>query len=223
MSSVRARQPDPERIRFGQRIDILIQRVGGVSTLARMAEVSESCIRKWRSGSSEPSRCHLVRLARETGADLAWLLSGDPTGLQTAAPATHWPNVCHIAWWPRDRPGPLKWSDAPTIAIPEAWPASYNVSGEQLWLVELSAPADCLGAPSGTLIVVDGSRTRLHDGSIVVLTDREGRLLRRIRRDTRGRALLDDGSGNLPSAGSLRELQERWRVLGHVVAILQKI
>lgn len=59
---------------FDQRVQELAQRVGGLTKLADLAELSPSVIRKWRSGSSSPTLTNLAALARAGGASVAWLI-----------------------------------------------------------------------------------------------------------------------------------------------------
>lgn len=62
---------------FEERISVLADQAGSASALARMAGVSESVVRKWRGGTSEPSRPNLIALARATDVSLAWLVAGE--------------------------------------------------------------------------------------------------------------------------------------------------
>lgn len=70
--AIRARRKEP----FFVRMDMLVQMCGSASELARLAGVSESAIRKWKAGDSEPTVDRLVRLARATGVDVGWLATG---------------------------------------------------------------------------------------------------------------------------------------------------
>lgn len=62
---------------FQDRIKALIALRGNVSALAKSAGVSESVVRKWRDGTSEPSRDHLLALIHATGVNIAWLVAGE--------------------------------------------------------------------------------------------------------------------------------------------------
>lgn len=63
--------------RFVDRMNVLIRRAGSAAALARMAGVSESVVRKWRDGTSEPSREHCVAIAKADGCSVAWLVAGE--------------------------------------------------------------------------------------------------------------------------------------------------
>lgn len=62
---------------FASRMNVVIGLVGNASRLARMADVSESVVRKWRDGKSEPSRLHLVAISRAAGISINWLATGE--------------------------------------------------------------------------------------------------------------------------------------------------
>lgn len=83
----RRRQPAADTAAFSRRIGQLIESAGSASAFARLCGISESVVRKWRGGQSEPSRAYLERIARRTGASLAWLVSGEgPIYPEDAAP-----------------------------------------------------------------------------------------------------------------------------------------
>ncbi|MBL4798165.1 MAG: helix-turn-helix domain-containing protein [Oleispira sp.] len=61
---------------FSERIAHLISLHNSASKLARMAGVSESVVRKWKNGESEPSREKLQLLIAATGVSAEWLVLG---------------------------------------------------------------------------------------------------------------------------------------------------
>ncbi|MBU2967091.1 S24 family peptidase [Amphritea sp. 2_MG-2023] len=58
---------------FPDRMNVLCDKAGGGAALARMAGVSESVVRKWRQGESEPNLSKLLALADAAGVSVAWL------------------------------------------------------------------------------------------------------------------------------------------------------
>jgi transcriptional regulator with XRE-family HTH domain len=62
---------------FGERIKLLIQRVGSATEIARMCGFSEGVVRSWRDGNTDPSRARCVTLARTLGISLVWLVAGE--------------------------------------------------------------------------------------------------------------------------------------------------
>jgi len=61
---------------FKDRINMLSEKVGGTSALARLAGVSESVVRKWKLGDSEPTVSRLLALADAGQVSVNWLLTG---------------------------------------------------------------------------------------------------------------------------------------------------
>jgi phage repressor protein C with HTH and peptisase S24 domain len=71
------RQPPSGASAFSRRIAHLIRLAGNASMFARMCGVSESVVRKWRDGLSEPSRLYLERIVRHAGVSVEWLVTGE--------------------------------------------------------------------------------------------------------------------------------------------------
>jgi len=61
---------------FGERVSVAIDRVGGSTKMAEIAEVSTSVLSKWRRGESDPSRSRLVKMANAAGVSVEWLATG---------------------------------------------------------------------------------------------------------------------------------------------------
>lgn len=55
----------------------MIGLAGSASAFARTCGVSESVVRKWRDGLSEPSRLYLERIVRHAGVSVEWLVTGE--------------------------------------------------------------------------------------------------------------------------------------------------
>ncbi len=66
-----------DRHLFAERISRLVHEYESTSNLARLAGVSESVVRKWKLAQSEPSRPHLLAIARATDVTLPWLMAGE--------------------------------------------------------------------------------------------------------------------------------------------------
>lgn len=62
---------------FCERMNVLIDVVGGPAELARKSGLSRRVIDKYKSGESDPSRSRLVALAAAAGVSLRWLATGD--------------------------------------------------------------------------------------------------------------------------------------------------
>ncbi|CUB06653.1 XRE family transcriptional regulator [Marinomonas fungiae] len=62
---------------FKDRINMLSERLGGSSQLARLSGVSESVVRKWKAGSSEPTLSRLKAIAEAGGVSVQWLATGE--------------------------------------------------------------------------------------------------------------------------------------------------
>ena len=61
---------------FSRRVRQLAGEFGGIPNLARACDFSDSVVRKWIKGASEPSRLMLIKLGLCTGCSFEWLLLG---------------------------------------------------------------------------------------------------------------------------------------------------
>lgn len=73
MASVAASEKDA----FAARVRKVIALHGSANSLARDMGVSEAVVRKWAAAQSDPSRSHLLALARATNVRLEWLADGE--------------------------------------------------------------------------------------------------------------------------------------------------
>lgn len=68
---------DDENDAFKQRISVAITNAGGVTKVSNLTGYSQSVIRKWRSGQSDPTRKALVALATAGKVSISWLATGE--------------------------------------------------------------------------------------------------------------------------------------------------
>lgn len=62
---------------FADRMKLLIKACGSVTSIARACGFSEGVVRSWRDGRSDPSRERCLKLARQLGVSLVWLMAGE--------------------------------------------------------------------------------------------------------------------------------------------------
>lgn len=110
-----------EKRGFAERVRLLANQSGGISALARLADISEGSVRKYANGLSEPSRDILVAMAENTGTSLEWLATG--SGHQTKRPLTV--RVAHSI----DEGGHPVWEKAPAPSSASA----ISLSEEELF------------------------------------------------------------------------------------------
>lgn len=61
---------------FPDRVEFVIDKLGGPSEFARSTGVTLSTIARWRKGEAEPSRPNLVKMAEVANVSLEWLATG---------------------------------------------------------------------------------------------------------------------------------------------------
>ncbi|MGN6235044.1 transcriptional regulator [Dyella sp.] len=62
---------------FADRIQLLAKHFHGATEIGRRCGFSESLVRSWRDGKSDPSRARCLVLARVLGVSLVWLMTGE--------------------------------------------------------------------------------------------------------------------------------------------------
>ena len=62
---------------LANRVHLLIKLAGSLAQLAKISGISESAIRSWRDGKSDPGVSNVVTLAEATGVRIIWLVTGD--------------------------------------------------------------------------------------------------------------------------------------------------
>lgn len=62
---------------FADRIELLAKHFHGATEIGRRCGFSESLVRSWRDGKSDPSRARCLVLARVLGVSLVWLMTGE--------------------------------------------------------------------------------------------------------------------------------------------------
>jgi DNA-binding transcriptional regulator YdaS (Cro superfamily) len=62
---------------FAKRMKVLVDHFGSIAKIAQLCGFSESTVKKWVDGVSDPSRGRCVHLARDTGVSLLWIATGE--------------------------------------------------------------------------------------------------------------------------------------------------
>lgn len=62
---------------FADRIRLIARHFNGATEIGRRCGFSESLVRSWRDGRSDPSRARCIVLARMLGVSLVWLMTGE--------------------------------------------------------------------------------------------------------------------------------------------------
>lgn len=153
---------------FADRIEALVNIAGSNSEFARLCGVSESVVRKWRRGESDPSREHLITIAKAFNVNLLWLATGEgpmkkgdfdlTTVTITESPVNS--GFCFLPLYDVSKLANLE-------ALKDNTQASEQFPYKQSWLQELGVtPEQCC------LIYVDGDAMSptLNDRDIVIVS-----------------------------------------------------
>ena len=214
---------------FEERISVLAEQAGSASALARMAGVSESVVRKWRNGTSEPSRPNLIALARATGVSLAWLVAGEGSE-KASAEAVHSPEnglEDEFALVPGYNiqvaagTGTFPDQEQPTrkLAFRRKWLRYRGLNEKDLVLVFAKGDSMEPTISDNNTLMIDTSQRDLTDGAIYVIRVNSHLVVKRVQTLlNRDIMLLSDNESYHPETLKPEQLQDL-EVIGKAVWI----
>jgi len=177
---------------FAERITQLIGIAGGNSEFARKCGVSESVVRKWRNGESDPSRKRLMIIAGVMGVSLEWLASGKgPIGkgeTVAASSFTDIDNFCYIPLYdvdgraeqvlPNDNEQPID-----GLAFKRSWfRTEIGLSPENCRLIQVIGDSMEPTLHKRDMVMIDCSPTEVIEDGIYCLKLNSDLLIKRIQR-----------------------------------------
>ena len=191
---------------FSDRMTMLVERAGSAAALARMTGVSESVVRKWRNGESDPSRAHLIAIAKGALVDLVWLATGEGAmeatsrhsiaepgaayGMQPHAVAAlgemrDFVLVPHYDVEASAGPGRAEQREAEigVVAFRKAWLRARGVDPPDAHIIRVVGDSMQPELPSGALVLFDSGQERLGADGIYVLMLDGDLLVKRLQRD----------------------------------------
>lgn len=196
---------------FKDRINMLSEKVGGTSALARLSGVSESVVRKWKLGDSEPTLTRLLALAEAGGVSVNWLVTGkadnslQTTASQVAEPQTEAQPKDDItkefAMIPGYKiqvsagPGTAPMEEEPTrfLAFRHKWLKYRNLKEKDLVLVFTRGDSMEPTISDNNTLMIDTSQRDMIDGSIYVIRTDNHLVVKRVQKlINKGLLLLSD-------------------------------
>lgn len=208
---------------FHSRINVLIEAHKSAANLARLADVSEGVVRKWRDGKSDPSRQNLLALAKGANVNLIWLATGDGPmqgAQETCASLTDKEEVLvldvEVSTGHGAHNGQAE-AENGTLAFQRQYLAGRGLKAKELRVVFAKGDSMEPEIQDGAAMLVNTSDTRLDEGCIYIVRRDDHLFAKRIRRSIDGGITLISANKEYPpmvvSQASLNELQ----VIGRVV------
>ena len=161
-----------DRHLFAERISRLVHEYKSTSNLARLAGVSESVVRKWKLAQSEPSRPHLLAIAKATDVTLPWLMAGEGVMRQTQDQSKE--------GYPTDRLDeeftviPLYETVADYEAAAKDAPANVQITFSRDWLQRQGHHSDELATIQ---VRGDAMANTICDGDLILINTQQNRLI----------------------------------------------
>lgn len=179
------------RTAFARRIRALISEHGSAGAVARLTGVSESVVRKWRDGLSDPSREHIVALARAANVAIAWLAAGDGPRMDAQGSNTA-PGDSHPIplYAPELGAGQMTWPEGAEplthIALSLNWLTLLDVTPQQCALLRIDGDSMTPTLFAGDVVLVDRQRRQLTADDLYVIRVDDYLSAKRLRRHPGG-------------------------------------
>jgi len=185
---------------FKDRINILSEKVGGMSALARLSGVSESVVRKWKQGDSEPTVSRLLALAQAGNVSVNWLVTGETSDNTEAKPSAN-DITKEFAMIPGYKiqvsagPGSTPMDEEPTrfLAFRHKWLKYRGLNKKDLVLVFTRGDSMEPTISDNNTLMIDTSQRDMIDGSIYVIRTDNHLVVKRVQKlINKGLLLLSD-------------------------------
>ncbi|MBJ7537185.1 XRE family transcriptional regulator [Marinomonas transparens] len=211
---------------FKDRINVLSEKVGGMSALARLSGVSESVVRKWKQGDSEPTVSRLLALAQAGGVSVNWLVTGESSENTESQPKDD-DITREFAMIPGYKvqvsagPGMAPHDEEPTryLAFRHKWLKYRNLNESDLVLVFTRGDSMEPTISDNDTLMIDTSQRDMIDGSIYVIRTDNHLVVKRVQKlINKGLLLLSDNKEYKEQAIEPNEADDL-EVIGRVVWI----
>ncbi|MBJ7553124.1 XRE family transcriptional regulator [Marinomonas spartinae] len=186
---------------FQDRINMLSEKVGGTSALARLSGVSESVVRKWKQGDSEPTLTRLLALAEAGGVSVNWLVTGKTDNASQAEAQPKDDITKEFAMIPGYKiqvsagPGTAPMEEEPTrfLAFRHKWLKYRGLNEKDLVLVFTRGDSMEPTISDNNTLMIDTSQRDMIDGSIYVIRTDNHLVVKRVQKlINKGLLLLSD-------------------------------
>jgi phage repressor protein C with HTH and peptisase S24 domain len=208
---------------FSDRINILIEAHESAAKLSRLVGVSESVVRKWRNGNSDPSRENLVALAKSTRTNLVWLATGEGLMNESSQPIAVSPGesvevvVLDIEVSAGHGAQNSEEPAAGTMSFRKKYLQQRGLQSDKLRIIFAKGDSMEPDIQDGAPLLVNTSDQRLDDGCIYIVRLNDHLFAKRIQRVFDGSIRLISANTSYPPmdvpASSLPDLH----VVGRVV------
>lgn len=207
-----------EREGFSQRLQAAMQSQT-INRFAKNCGISESLIRKYLLGLSQPGLEKLATIARETNTSLDWLITGTGAPGSPVAPETAEEFLPLPCWDPpraerEENHSHTCWGVS--LCAHPHWLIRRGLDGRNLGMVTARGDAMAPTIGDGDLLLVDRSQAELRAG-IFALESEGYQIIRRIQRDVAGGIRLQTDNPAYENSHMDEEMFKDVALLGRVV------
>jgi len=213
-----------ENERFRERLKIAVSLHRNAAALARHIRSSESTLRQWLNGNSEPTRNNLVDFARAAGVSVGWLAAGEgpmrPGDVDIGG--TDQAEFVRIPRYEIEASaGSGAFADREHAVDYMAFRAEWIrrvIGADPAQLVLITAVGDSMEPTirSGDLLLVDISVTRVQDDAIYIVVNRDLLVVKRLQAFFSGVVTIKSDNPAYVEETLTRQDADQLRVAGRV-------
>ena len=208
---------------FAERLTALAKQKGGTAALAQSAGISKRTLEKWLSGETQPKADALKKIAKETGVDLNWLITGEgsPEGGSSSTDLVFVPQLPVRA---SAGAGAVVEQEQPAamLAFSRRWLREHGVSPSHASVITVWGDSMEPTLRDGDLVLVDTGQNEPHREGIYVLRMGEDLLIKRLAFGLDHITIISDNPA-IKDEVVPRERLDDLAIIGRVVCFLRFI
>ena len=177
---------------FADRIDLVVERIGGITKASALIGVSYPTMGRWKEGTSDPKLSNVVALAKAANVSLDWLIHGidNPHCTQQPVIEQTQPDIdddyIHVPAYDVEVSaghGSTCFADnTPTrhLAFRKRWVTARGLQADKLAALFTRGDSMIPTIPDGAAVIIDRRRTQALDGKVYVIRIDERHYVKRV-------------------------------------------
>ena len=211
-------------IGLGERIKKAAETIGGLDHLApRLTDVSRRTLSDWANDKTEPRASVIAAIAQITGADAAWLITGEGSPKSSFTDSADSDAFIRLPVYNEVAasagPGALAVSEHPdsVVAFARRFLRDQGAVPERCSIIRARGDSMAPTIPDASLLIVDHSQAEVANGCIMVISVGDDLLVKRVRRRLDGLIDLVSDNPSYPPETIGSDTVAQLRVVGRVV------
>ncbi len=206
----------------GDRIQIVADQLGSVPKLAAEAGIKATTIYGWIKGPGEPRASDIEAIAKATGANIDWLVTGNGEGGELPADSARYVSLPRYAVQASAGGGALVLSEEVngTFTVGRDWLARYVPPGSKTGIIEARGDSMEPTIFDGDILLLNFSidRSAVDGGGVFVITVDGSLLVKRLQVTLDGHVLVLSDNDNYETEKVTREYADE-RMIVHAQVV----